>query len=94
MAEGFLHDFQGWTVFMVCVVILLFEVRLLAWLGGRRESLFDLLEEYQKGGRPGIPRDILLGFMADAAEGLDHADVDRLAEQSAAGVEPERDYPL
>ena len=36
------------------------------------KSLFDLLEEYQKAGRPGIPRDMLLGFMADAAEGLDH----------------------
>jgi serine/threonine protein kinase len=36
------------------------------------KSLFEVLEEYQKEGRPGIPRDVLLGFMADAAEGLDH----------------------
>lgn len=36
------------------------------------KSLFEVLEEYQKAGRPGIPRDVLLGFMADAAEGLDH----------------------
>jgi serine/threonine protein kinase len=36
------------------------------------KSLYEVLEEYQKEGRPGIPRDILLGFMADAAEGLDH----------------------
>ncbi len=36
------------------------------------KSLHDLTEEYQKAGRPGIPRDMLLGFLADAAEGLDH----------------------
>ncbi len=36
------------------------------------KSLHDLMEEYQKAGRPGIPRDMLLGFLADAAEGLDH----------------------
>jgi exosortase D (VPLPA-CTERM-specific) len=32
MAEGFLHDFEGWAVFMVCVAILLLEVWLLARL--------------------------------------------------------------
>jgi serine/threonine protein kinase len=36
------------------------------------KSLFDLLEEYTKAGKTGIPRDLLIGFMADAAEGLDH----------------------
>ncbi|OWK43898.1 protein kinase domain-containing protein [Fimbriiglobus ruber] len=36
------------------------------------KSLHDLLLEYQQTGRPGIPRDVLLGLMADAAEGLDH----------------------
>lgn len=36
------------------------------------KSLYDLVLEYQKAGRPGIPRDMLLGFLADAAEGLDH----------------------
>jgi len=36
------------------------------------KSLHDLLLEYQKEGRPGLPRDMLLGFLADAAEGLDH----------------------
>src|SRR5436305_4610764 len=36
------------------------------------KSLHDLLAEYQMAGRPGVPRDQLLGLLADAAEGLDH----------------------
>lgn len=36
------------------------------------KSLYDLMVECQKAGRPGIPRDMLLGFLSDAAEGLDH----------------------
>ncbi|MCB1743196.1 MAG: VPLPA-CTERM-specific exosortase XrtD [Gammaproteobacteria bacterium] len=35
-AEGFLHDFEGWVVFMVCVAILLAEMWLLARLTGDR----------------------------------------------------------
>jgi len=36
------------------------------------KNLHECLSEYQQVGRPGIPRDILLGFLHDAAEGLDH----------------------
>ena len=36
------------------------------------KSLHDLYEEYRKKGQPGIPRDELLAFLTDAAEGLDH----------------------
>ncbi len=32
MAEGFLHYFEGWLVFMACVALLLLEIRILAWL--------------------------------------------------------------
>jgi exosortase D (VPLPA-CTERM-specific) len=35
-AEGFLHYFEGWIVFMVCVGILFLEMWLLAALGGRK----------------------------------------------------------
>ncbi len=35
-------------------------------------NLHEVLVEYQQSGRPGIPRDILLGFLDDAAVGLDH----------------------
>lgn len=36
MAEGFLHDFEGWVVFMACTVLMLLEVVVLARIG--RES--------------------------------------------------------
>ena len=41
-AEGFLHDFEGWIVFMACVGILFFEMWLFAILGKQR--LFDVFE--------------------------------------------------
>jgi exosortase D (VPLPA-CTERM-specific) len=33
MAEGLLHDFEGWFMFMICVALLVGEMTLLAWLG-------------------------------------------------------------
>jgi exosortase D (VPLPA-CTERM-specific) len=36
MAEGFLHDFEGWAVFMAGVGVMLVEVFMLARLGGDR----------------------------------------------------------
>src|SRR5262245_5532624 len=36
------------------------------------KNLHEVLTEYQQVGRPGIPRDVLIGFLHDAAEGLDH----------------------
>ena len=30
-AEGFIHDFEGWIVFMACLVILFLEMWLLSW---------------------------------------------------------------
>ena len=36
------------------------------------KSLHDVYEEYRKEGLPGIPREELLAFLTDAAEGLDH----------------------
>ena len=36
------------------------------------KSLHDVYEEYRKKGLPGIPREELLAFLTDAAEGLDH----------------------
>lgn len=35
-AEGFLHDFEGWAIFMACMLVLLAEIALLARLSGRR----------------------------------------------------------
>ena len=33
MAEGFLHDFEGWAVFMSCIAILIIEMWILAKIG-------------------------------------------------------------
>lgn len=39
MAEGFVHDFEGWVVFALCITLLLAETWVLAKIGSRRESL-------------------------------------------------------
>jgi len=39
MAEGFLHDFEGWVIFMACFGILFVEMWLLMRLGNDRRSL-------------------------------------------------------
>jgi exosortase D (VPLPA-CTERM-specific) len=41
MAEGFLHDFEGWVVFMACAAILVLEMFILARIGPRRMQLRD-----------------------------------------------------
>jgi exosortase D (VPLPA-CTERM-specific) len=38
-AEGFLHYFEGWVVFMVCIAILVLEMLLLSRIGPRKQSL-------------------------------------------------------
>jgi exosortase D (VPLPA-CTERM-specific) len=43
MAEGFLHDFEGWAIFMACTAILLGEIWLLARIGRDRRPLSALL---------------------------------------------------
>ena len=46
MAEGFLHDFEGWVVFMGCIVLLIFEMWLLASIGKNKCSLSDAFGLY------------------------------------------------
>ncbi|HTP40151.1 MAG TPA: VPLPA-CTERM-specific exosortase XrtD [Steroidobacteraceae bacterium] len=43
-AEGFLHQFEGWVIFMSCLGILVLETRLLLRLSGDRRPLRDILE--------------------------------------------------
>ena len=38
-AEGFLHDFEGWIVFMACIAILVLEMAVLARIGPRKQTL-------------------------------------------------------
>lgn len=42
MAEGFLHDFEGWAVFMACTGILIAEMWVLARIGPDKRSLSDM----------------------------------------------------
>ena len=41
MAEGFLHDFEGWIVFMSCMGLLIIEMWLLVKIGQDKKSLVD-----------------------------------------------------
>jgi len=43
MAQGFLHDFEGWIVFMGCVGILFFEIVAFQFFGKQRKGVFDLI---------------------------------------------------
>jgi len=40
-AEGFLHDFEGWVVFMACFGIILAEIWILTKIGATKQSLSD-----------------------------------------------------
>jgi exosortase D (VPLPA-CTERM-specific) len=42
MAAGFLHDFEGWAVFMVCTGVLVLEMWVLAKIGKVRRSLSEV----------------------------------------------------
>lgn len=44
MAEGILHDFEGWIVFMACLAVLLVEIWVLNIVSGRREPVLDLID--------------------------------------------------
>ncbi len=44
MAEGFLHDFEGWIIFMGCVLILFLEALLLHRLCGTPGRMLDRLQ--------------------------------------------------
>ena len=40
-AEGFLHDFEGWFIFMACIAILVLEMAVLGRIGKDKRSLAD-----------------------------------------------------
>jgi len=43
MASGLIHDFEGWSIFLVCVLVLLLEMLLLIHLGPRGRIRFEYL---------------------------------------------------
>jgi exosortase D (VPLPA-CTERM-specific) len=42
MAEGFLHDFEGWAVFMACTAVLIAEIWILNRIGGQKRAMRDV----------------------------------------------------
>jgi exosortase D (VPLPA-CTERM-specific) len=41
-ARGFIHDFEGWAIFMACFGIILIEMWILAKVGSNKQSLVDV----------------------------------------------------
>jgi exosortase D (VPLPA-CTERM-specific) len=70
-AEGFLHDFEGWIIFMSCFVLLALETWLLARLAGDRRSLRDVIAidwpESRPAGTPVVTRAIATAFAVAGA---------------------------
>jgi len=62
MAEGFLHDFEGWVVFMICIAVLVLEMALLARIGRQRQSLREAfgveLPQRRERGERATPRSL------------------------------------
>lgn len=48
MAEGFLHDFEGWIVFMACFGVLFIEMAILSRIGQDKKSLFEIFGLHQE----------------------------------------------
>ena len=44
MAEGFLHDFEGWAVFVLCMLLLFIEMWLLTRISGRKLAMNELVQ--------------------------------------------------
>lgn len=42
MAEGFLHDFEGWFIFMACMGVILIEMWVLAKIGGQKRPFQEV----------------------------------------------------
>ena len=59
MAEGFLHDFEGWVIFMACTGVLVIEMWLLARLGKQGMSLGQAFRLESPARAVSLPRDRL-----------------------------------
>lgn len=57
-AEGFLHDFEGWVIFMACLLLLAIEIYLLNVITGSKESIINKLSIH-------IPSTILTKNLVD-----------------------------
>lgn len=44
MAEGFLHDFEGWAVFLLCMFLLFIEMWVFSRISGRKLAMGELVQ--------------------------------------------------
>ncbi len=44
MAEGFLHDFEGWVVFLLCMMLLFIEMWIFSRISGRNLAMRELVQ--------------------------------------------------
>ena len=44
MAEGFLHDFEGWVVFLLCMVLLFIEMWIFSRISGNKLAFNELVQ--------------------------------------------------
>ncbi len=44
MAEGFMHDFEGWLVFLLCMLLLFVEMWVFSRISGRKLAMIDLVQ--------------------------------------------------
>ena len=51
MAEGFLHDFEGWAVFLLCMVLLFIEMWIFSRISGRKLAMGELVQIPEEWGR-------------------------------------------
>ena len=100
-AEGFLHDFEGWVVFMACFAVLFLEMRLLMLVTGDRRPLNHVFgitfPEPLPKGTPTVPRKVpLTGWVATGI--LVATAIGSVALPERSELIPERadffDYPL
>jgi exosortase D (VPLPA-CTERM-specific) len=95
-AEGFLHDFEGWIIFMSCLVLLAVEIWLLARLTGDRRSLRDMIAIDWPASRPaGIPvvaRRVAVAFTVACALTLATAAADNLLPDRVEVVPQRADF--
>jgi exosortase D (VPLPA-CTERM-specific) len=58
MAEGFLHDFEGWIVFLMCMALLFVEMWLFSRISGKKVAFNELVlipSEWSGGVKPANP---------------------------------------
>jgi len=65
-AEGFLHFFEGWVIFLTCIAILFGMARTLQYINGDKRPLFEVLELSFDGLGPQLRR----VFTIDRSKGL------------------------